>query len=121
MASRKIIRDKSVTDWANYKKVAVPHAAILLKPEVNIDIGTWYLKQGLRRWRKYKHYRELALCQYNAGGSWAEKWAPKKIDEPIIDRISISSTKEYVRSIMKKYHNYTIRRAKQQKQKSDEQ
>jgi peptidoglycan lytic transglycosylase len=110
-----IIRNKSVADWAVAHKVKAPQNGDLFRPQINIDIGTWYLKQALERWRKYKYYRELALCQYNAGGSWAVKWAPKKIDEPFMDKISIGSTKEYVRRVIEKYHNYTARNKKQKK------
>lgn len=101
-----IIPNKAVTDWAIAHNVKVPCDGVLFKPQMNIDIGTWYLKQGLKRWHKYKYYRELALCQYNAGGSWAAKWAPIKKGESFIENISIGSTKQYVKRIMKKYHNY---------------
>ncbi len=103
-----IIPDKAVADWALAHNVEIPCDGVLFKPQVNIDIGTWYLKQGLKRWRKYKYYRELALCQYNAGGSWAAKWAPAKLDEPFIEKISIASTKQYVKRIMGKYRKYNI-------------
>lgn len=108
-----IIRNKSVTDWAMAHNVEVPNEGVLFNPQVNIDIGTWYLKQALKRWSKYKYYRELALCQYNAGGNWAAKWAPANADKPFIDNISIASTKEYVKCIMAKYHKY-ITHSKQQ-------
>jgi peptidoglycan lytic transglycosylase len=102
-----IIPSKAVTDWAVAHNVEVPCDGILFRPQANIDIGTWYLKQGLKRWCKYKYYRELALCQYNAGGSWARKWAPEKVDEPFMEKISIGSTKRYVKRVMEKYRNYT--------------
>ena len=101
-----IIPSKAVTDWAIAHNVEVPCDGILFRPQVNIDIGTWYLKQGLKRWRRYKYCHELALCQYNAGGRWAKKWAPEKFEDDFTKRISIGSTKEYVKSIMKKYTNY---------------
>ena len=104
-----IIPNKAVADWAIAHDVKVPCDGVLFKPQVNIDIGTWYLKQGLKRWRRYKYYRELALCQYNAGGSWAKKWAPPQTDDAVIDRITINSTKQYVKNIIKKYNNYRAR------------
>ncbi len=105
-----VIPRQAVTDWAISHHIEVPCDGLLFNPELNIEIGTWYLGQALARWRGYRYYRELALCQYNAGGRWAKKWAPQDKQQPFMDKISISSTKRYVRQVMKKYRNYKAAR-----------
>jgi soluble lytic murein transglycosylase len=96
----------SVVDWARHYKVPTPREGLLFDPELNIEIGAWYLAKALRRWRNYKYGIELALSQYNAGGTRAEAWKPEKYDSPVIDRIKIKSTRAYVKSIMRKYKDY---------------
>ena len=101
-----ILPEGSVTDWARFYKKKVPHKSFLFDPRLNIEIGTWYLKKALVRWKNYKHGTELALCQYNAGESRANKWKPENPDGEVIDRIGIKSTKIYVKRIMNKYRDY---------------
>ena len=101
-----ILPKGSVADWAKAHKRKVPQTNFLFDPELNIEIGSWYLKKALQRWQKYKHCTELALCQYNAGESRANKWKPDKTDGKVIDRITIKSTKIYVKRIMNKYQDY---------------
>lgn len=96
----------AVTDWARAHNRKVPHKNFLFDPELNIEIGSWYLKKALQRWQKYKHCTELALCQYNAGESRANKWKPADFNGKVIDRIRIKSTKIYVKRIMNKYRDY---------------
>lgn len=101
-----VLPEGAVTDWARAHKRKVPHKNFLFDPELNIEIGTWYLKKALLRWKKYKHCIELALCQYNAGESRANRWKPADLNGKVVDRITIKSTKIYVKRIMNKYRDY---------------
>jgi len=96
----------AAVDWARYNKRDDVREGLLFRPELNIEIGTWYLAQALKRWKNYKHVKELALCQYNAGGKRANAWKPESYDGAVIDRIKIRSTRAYVESIMHKYKEY---------------
>ncbi len=101
-----LMPNAAVTDWARYHKVDVPANGLLFEPGLNIEIGTWYLAQGLKRWKRYRCCTELTLCQYNAGESRAENWKPENFDGEVIDRIKIESTRSYVMSVMRKYSEY---------------
>ena len=101
-----VLPEGSVTDWARAHKRKVPHKNFLFDPQLNIEIGTWYLKRALLRWQKYKYGTELALCQYNAGERRANKWKPISFEGKVVDRITIKSTKIYVKRIMNKYQDY---------------
>ena len=96
----------AAVDWARYYKHENVREGLLFNPELNIEIGAWYLSRALKRWRNYKHVKELALCQYNAGGKRANAWKPDNYDGNIIDRIKIRSTRAYVEFIMAKYKEY---------------
>ncbi len=96
----------AVLDWAYAHRTEVPSNSSLYSPEINLDIGCWYLAKAMNRWRAYDHAIELALCQYNAGPSRADEWKPATPDGAVIPRIAIASTKRYVKAIMQRYESY---------------
>lgn len=101
-----VLPKASATDWARINRREVPSALDLSDPELNIEIGTWYLARALKYWHKYDQQIELALCEYNAGRTRAERWKPDVKNGNVVPRIDISSTKSYVTDIMKKYREY---------------
>jgi soluble lytic murein transglycosylase len=101
-----IMPDQAVVDWAKAKGTDVPVRAALFDPELNIEIGSWYLGKALRRWKAYRDCEILALCEYNAGYQRAASWKPKNPEDSVQDRINIRSTQVYVRNILKKRKEY---------------
>ena len=101
-----IMPDKAAVDWARANKVPVPEKSMLFSPRINLEIGCWFLSDGLRRFRNYDHAFELALARYNAGMSRANAWKPQDKSGSVIDRITIKSTRKYVQNIMKRYQRY---------------
>ena len=97
----------AVADWAKYYSRRPPSKGALADPELNIEIGSWYLGRALRRWKSYTDCETLALCEYNAGYQRASAWKPQKLNDPVADRIDIRSTQNYVRNILKKRKEYT--------------
>ena len=97
----------AVADYVRLHKKRPMLEVELFQPEVNIDIGTWYLGRALQVWGRYKCATELALCQYNAGQSRAAAWKPENFDvEDMTENITIDSTRRYVRNIMDRYRRY---------------
>ncbi len=103
------ITDGAVEDWARFHGKKAPYRGLLFIPDVNTEIGTWYLARALRRWSVYTNcHHELALCEYNAGLTAAKKWAPanRNFSGDIYPRIGYNSTRHYVRSVMDQYLEY---------------
>lgn len=96
----------AAADWARAHRCRLPSNGALFDPELNIDIGSWYLSRAIYRNRKYKHAVELALCEYNAGARRTADWRPHNPEDPVADRITIPSTRQYVRDILKQYQYY---------------
>ena len=96
----------AAADWARAHKKAVPSRGELFSPELNLEIGCWFLRDGLERFKDYDCALELALARYNAGLKRARKWAPEDKKAPVLDRITISSTRKYVANITKRYQRY---------------
>ena len=101
-----IMPDRAAKDWAKAHNVPCPEAGVLFSPRINLEIGCWYLSDGLRRFRDYNSATELALARYNAGLTRANKWKPKQKDGDVTGNITIASTKRYVKSIMDRYRRY---------------
>ena len=111
-----ILPGGAVAEWARVMRCPAPPERQLFRPEVNLEIGCFYLARALRRWEGYRCATELALCQYNAGESRAKRWQPDDPQtEDIIDRITIDTTREYVKAIMKRYHQYDRERARRKR------
>ncbi|MBQ9338501.1 MAG: transglycosylase SLT domain-containing protein [Lentisphaeria bacterium] len=96
----------AAADWARAHRCKLPSTGALYDPALNIDIGSWYLARAVRRYSGYKDAVALGLCEYNAGPQRAADWKPQNPNDPVIDRISIPSTKSYVTDILKRYHYY---------------
>ena len=90
-------------DWARAHRAKIPECGVLYDPELNIEIGSWYLSRAMHRYWHYKDSVALALCEYNAGPGRAASWKPEKYNDPVIDRITIPSTKQYVKEILQQY------------------
>lgn len=96
----------AVLDWSDSHGVPHPPRGVLFDPELNIEIGAWYLSKELRKWNSYKYLERLALCGYNAGPGNAEKWKPASTEADFKENIKFRSTKSYVGAIMKKCEEY---------------
>ncbi|MCI6287209.1 MAG: lytic transglycosylase domain-containing protein [Lentisphaeria bacterium] len=101
-----IMPDFAAVDWAKAHRCKVPARGALYDPELNIDIGSWYLARALRRYSRYKDAAALALCEYNAGARRTADWKPADVQTPVLDRITIPSTRSYVNDILARYDYY---------------
>ena len=96
----------AVEEWRKTYGATIRCKGILFRPELNIEIGSWYLARAMKNWSGYKYQYELALSEYNAGRRGMRPWVPDSFDGKVIDKITISSTKKYVQSVMKQYRLY---------------
>ena len=80
----------------------------LMKPSINLEIGTWYLAHAMRRWKDYKQQSTLALAQYNAGpGNVVKrKWVPSHKDGDALNLITFPTTKAYIQYILRYEKHY---------------
>ena len=101
-----ILPSGSVTDWARINRKELPSKESLTDPELNLEIGCWYLARAMKRYRDYNGQIALALAQYNAGARRSEKWKPPVKSGEVISRINIKSTRKYVTSIIRRYRRY---------------
>ena len=82
------------------------HANRYKQPASNIWLGTWYIKQLLKR---YNQQLPLAISAYNAGPRPADRWlkvnAGRSIDE-YTEAITYRETRRYTRRVLETYQTY---------------
>jgi soluble lytic murein transglycosylase len=95
-----------------------PRPEQMITPEINLEIGTWYLSKAVQRWNIEDNAVPFALAEYNAGKSRVDRWVrtaslkqkgQRVTAETFQDSIDFPSTARYVRTIMARYDFYKRR------------
>jgi soluble lytic murein transglycosylase len=112
------VSEIAARDWAAAKGVRDLRPEQLLTPEINLEIGTWYLSKAVQRWNSEDNAVPFALAEYNAGKSRVDRWirtaSQKKKGQRVTaeafqDSIDFPSTARYVRAILSRYDFYKRR------------
>jgi len=101
-----ILPEGAVRDWEKAFHCRMNSRGLLAIPELNIEIGSWYLGRALERWKEYDECDALALCEYNAGLQRTNVWKPLLPDGKVIPNIDIESTRKYVEDILEQRDQY---------------
>ena len=83
-----------------------PSPATLFEPEVNLALGTQYLKDLLQR---YSNNWFKAIAAYNAGESAVDRWEKEIVtddSEEFVERIPYTETRGYVKLVMRNHRIY---------------
>lgn len=101
------LTEGAIQEWANAHSRPLPDRVLWFDPRLNVEVGTWYLARAMNRWRGYESMELLALSQYNAGPSRAEKWAPLDPESELpVEGVMIRSTRAYITGILAKTRQY---------------
>lgn len=69
-------------DFSAHKGFPALSEERLLEPALNLEIGCWYLRKSLDRYRKTPQPALFALLRYNAGESRADIWLKEALKTP---------------------------------------
>ena len=98
------ITEGAADDWIRVtRKKTFENYEQLFIPELNIEIGSWYLAKGFYKYKDYKNVLALTLAQYNAGPTAVikNKWVPSHKNGEVLKLVSFPTTKEYIKYILK--------------------
>lgn len=107
MGLMQIIPETSI-DVANKNKIELDKNNLeneLYNAEKNINIGTKYLAELIKRYKNYP----VAISAYNAGIGTVDNWIEKGIiqkDGKDIEKVPYKETNNYVRKVLRDYNNY---------------
>jgi peptidoglycan lytic transglycosylase len=112
------VSEIAARDWAAAKGVRDLRPEQILTPEMNLEIGTWYLSKAVQRWNAEDNAVPFALAEYNAGKSRVDRWVRSALQkgkgqpltaETFQASIDFPSTARYVRTILARYDFYKRR------------
>jgi len=94
-------------EMATYQKIDLSDVNRLFNAEINIRLGTYYVKRLLGSLERKEH----VLAAYNAGPHRVKRWlklpGSRQIDV-FIENVEYSETRDYVRKVMKNYWAYKV-------------
>ncbi len=109
------ITEVAAADWVKAEKVETFVPTDLFDPKTNIEIGTWYLGRAIKHWAHKDDPIPFALSEYNAGRTRVKRWEKSSGDiaefsaEDLRSTMDFPLTKQYVASIIGRYHHYLKR------------
>ena len=105
----------AAADFALKKGFPQFYEARLLEPELNLEIGCWYLRQSLDRYRDSPCPEVFALLRYNAGAIRADAWLKAALSKPAppgmsaerydLSLVDLPQSREYVRRILNRWRS----------------
>ena len=109
------ITPAAAADFAARRGFPKPSSRQMIEPELNIEIGCWYLKDSLERYKSSPHPVLFALLRYNAGESRANRWLRIALEAPppsgvspeqhYLSLVDYPKTRAYVTRILKRYRS----------------
>ena len=103
------IQEDAAREWADAEHLQGFEHEQCFDPGTNTLAGTWYLRKLLRRYAQTDNSLPYALADYNAGRGNVLKWnhgAAATNSAAFIEQMGFPSTRDYVRSVMRRYEYY---------------
>lgn len=105
------VGEAAAQDWAKAEKIETFMPTDLFDPKTNLEVGTWYFKKALDRWKQKDDPLPFALAEYNAGHARVERWIVDAGHEnttarDLVNAIDFPTTRRYVEDIVARYHSY---------------
>jgi soluble lytic murein transglycosylase len=103
------LREAAAQEWADAEQLAGFAHEHCFDPATNTLAGTWYLRKLLQRYALTDGPVPYALADYNAGRANVLKWyigAAATNSAVFTRQIGFPSTRDYVRSVMRRYARY---------------
>jgi soluble lytic murein transglycosylase len=102
---------KAANEWARQNKIENFGLDDLFDAKTNLEAGTWYLRRAIEHWQTESEPLPVALAEYNAGASRAQRWVGTDgiTTNQFLDNIDFPVTRSYVQSILKRYAFYKRR------------
>lgn len=106
------ITEPAASDWVKAEKIETFVPTDLFDPKVNIEAGTWYLKQALQHWGDRDDPVPFALAEFNAGRSRVNRWAKKPTSaspataSELKEEMDFPATRRYLDTIIARYEFY---------------
>jgi soluble lytic murein transglycosylase len=112
------ITKAAAADFAGHKGFPPFKDERLLEPELNVEIGCWYLQESIEIYKDSPQPVLYALLRYNAGESRADNWLRLAMKTPppagippekhYLSLVDFPKTRAYVSRIMKRSRSHNF-------------
>jgi len=99
------VGEAAAQDWAKAEKVETFVPTDLFDAKTNLEVGAWYFKRALERWKQKANPVPFALAEYNAGRGRVDRWiaaterGEAATAEDLIRVIDFPTTRKYIEDI----------------------
>jgi len=103
------ITEPTAMEWAQAAKLRDFRHAELYDPAKNTLAGSWYLRKLIGRYGNTDNSLAYALADYNAGRGNVLRWIKGRAatnSTAFIKQIDFPGTREYVKSVLRRYEHY---------------
>ena len=106
------VGEAAAEDWARALKIETFMPTDLFDPKTNLEVGTWYFKKALDRWKEKKDPIPFALAEYNAGRTRVDRWVAETgrgeqtTSRDLMLQIDFPTTRRYIEDITARYRSY---------------
>ena len=111
------VGEAAAQDWARAQKIETFAPTDLFDPKTNLEVGIWYFKRALDRWKEKQNPVPFALAEYNAGRMRVDRWVAETKQgsdadaEDLMQTIDFPTTRKYIEDITARHRFYRNRRA----------
>ncbi len=112
------ITPAAARDFSSKKGLPPFYEARLFEPELNVEIGCWYLHQSLEHYKRSPAPAAFALLRYNAGEARADQWlrlalanpppAGMPVERYCLSLVDFPKTRDYVGRILKRAQSHNF-------------
>lgn len=109
------VGEAAAEDWARAQKIETFMPTDLFDPKTNLEVGIWYFKKALDRWKEKKDPIPFALAEYNAGRTRVDRWVAETgrgeqaTSRDLMLQIDFPTTRRYIEDITARYRYYQAR------------
>jgi len=109
------VGEAAAEDWARALKIETFMPTDLFDPKTNLEVGIWYFKKALDRWKEKKDPIPFALAEYNAGRTRVDRWVAETgrgeqaTARDLMLQIDFPTTHRYIEDITARYRYYQAR------------
>lgn len=109
------VGEAAAKDWALAEKVETFMPTDLFDPKTNVEVGTWYFRKALDRWKEKANPVPFALAEYNAGRVRVDRWVletgrgEQATARDLLLAIDFPTTRRYVDDIIARHRFYRER------------
>jgi len=106
------VGEAAAEDWARAQKIETFMPTDLFDAKTNLEVGIWYFKKALDRWKEKRNPIPFALAEYNAGRTRVDRWVTETgrgeqaTARDLMLTIDFPTTRRYIEDITSRYRYY---------------